>query len=136
MAYERSHSSLSLFFFHILPLESSIVGHVKLAVHKITGEPVAVKIVSRKRLRTSTTVARAIERELAVLQLLDHPHLIDLKHVLQDRHHIYFIMEYVEGGELLNVLYDAKTGLPESQVRALFVQLAAGLAWCHAHHIW
>ncbi|ORY97291.1 kinase-like domain-containing protein [Syncephalastrum racemosum] len=110
-------------------------GHVKLAVHKITGEPVAVKIVSRKRLRASTTVARAIERELAVLQLLDHPHLIDLKHVLQDRHHIYFIMEYVEGGELLNVLYDAKTGLPESQVRALFVQLATGLAWCHAHHI-
>lgn len=80
-------------------------------------------------------MARCVQRELAVLQLLHHPHLVDLRQVLQDATNVYFVMEYVEGGELFQVLSE-RGRLSEPDARHLFRQLTTALAWCHAHHIW
>ncbi|KAI8075467.1 kinase-like domain-containing protein [Gilbertella persicaria] len=109
-------------------------GRVKLGIHKQTGEKVAIKMISRSQLTVSSTTARSVQRELAVLQLLHHPHLVDLCQVLQDSSYVYFVMEYLEGGELFHML--ATQGrLPESEARRLFAQLISALHWCHAHHI-
>ena len=92
-------------------------------------------MISRRHLLSSTTIAQTVERELAILQLLHHPHLITLKQVLQDSIYVYFVTEYVDGGELYHVL--ARQGrLDESEARILFIQLATAVTWCHAHHIW
>ncbi|KAI8384957.1 kinase-like domain-containing protein [Radiomyces spectabilis] len=109
-------------------------GRVKLGIHKHTGEKVAIKMISRRHLTSSPIITRSVERELAVLQLLHHPHLIYLRQVLQDSTHVYFVMEYIEGGELYQVLSD-RGRLPESEARVLFAQMVNALAWCHAHHI-
>ncbi|KAG2202309.1 hypothetical protein INT47_010757 [Mucor saturninus] len=109
-------------------------GRVKLGIHKITGEKVAIKMISRSQLTASSSTAKSVQRELAVLQLLHHPHLIDLRQVLQDTQYVYFVMEYLEGGELFHVLAE-RGRLPESEGRHLFLQLITALAWCHAHHI-
>ncbi|OAD05472.1 hypothetical protein MUCCIDRAFT_139510 [Mucor lusitanicus CBS 277.49] len=111
-------------------------GQVKLGIHRETGIKVAIKIIPRKQLSTSLKITQAVERELAVLQLLNHPHLINLYQILQDFSNIYFITEYVPGGELYHVLSDKKEGrIPEVKARELFSQLASALAWCHARHI-
>ncbi|KAL9537083.1 hypothetical protein MBANPS3_012099 [Mucor bainieri] len=111
-------------------------GQVKLGIHRKTGIKVAIKIIPRKQLSTSLKITQAVERELAVLQLLNHPHLIDLYQILQDFNNIYFITEYVPGGELYHVLSDKKEGrIPESKARELFSQIASALTWCHARHI-
>lgn len=52
-------------------------GKVKLAVHKVTGQQVALKIISRKKL-VSRDMAGRVEREIEYLQLLRHPHIIKL----------------------------------------------------------
>jgi carbon catabolite-derepressing protein kinase len=52
-------------------------GKVKLAVHEGTGQKVALKMISRKNL-TSRDMAGRVEREIAYLQLLRHPHIIKL----------------------------------------------------------
>ncbi|KAI8137338.1 kinase-like domain-containing protein [Fennellomyces sp. T-0311] len=109
-------------------------GHVKLGKHKVTGEYVAIKMIARRHLHSSVTVARTVERELAILQLIHHPHLISLLQVLQDSTYVYFITEYVGGGELYHVLA-GQGRLTETDARTLFIQLATALAWCHAHHI-
>lgn len=80
-------------------------------------------------------MAKCVQRELAVLQLLHHPHLVDLRQVLQDSSNVYFVMEYMEGGELFQVLSE-RGRLPEEEARSLFRQLTEALSWCHAHHIW
>jgi serine/threonine protein kinase len=91
-------------------------------------------MISRSHLTASSTTSKSVQRELAVLQLLHHPHLIDLKQVLQDTQYVYFVMEYLEGGELFHVLAE-RGRLPESEARHLFIQLITALTWCHAHHI-
>lgn len=52
-------------------------GKVKLAIHEVTGQKVALKMISRKNL-TSRDMAGRVEREIAYLQLLRHPHIIKL----------------------------------------------------------
>lgn len=52
-------------------------GKVKLAVHQVSGQKVALKIISRKKL-INRDMAGRVEREIAYLQLLRHPHIIKL----------------------------------------------------------
>ncbi|ORZ04929.1 kinase-like domain-containing protein [Absidia repens] len=109
-------------------------GRVKLGIHKHTGEKVAIKMIARSYLVSSITTAKSVQRELAILQLLHHPHLVELKQVLQDSYYVYFVMEYLEGGELFHILAE-RGKFKESDARRLFYQMVSSLAWCHAHHI-
>lgn len=52
-------------------------GKVKLAVHRSTGQQVALKIITRKKLISRDMQGR-VEREIEYLQLLRHPHIIKL----------------------------------------------------------
>jgi len=52
-------------------------GKVKLAIHNMTGQQVALKIIARKKL-ISRDMAGRVEREIEYLQLLRHPHIIKL----------------------------------------------------------
>ena len=52
-------------------------GKVKLAVHRMTGQQVALKVIARKKLISRDMVGR-VEREIEYLQLLRHPHIIKL----------------------------------------------------------
>ena len=52
-------------------------GKVKLATHRVSGQEVALKIISRKKL-ISRDMAGRVEREIQYLQLLRHPHIIKL----------------------------------------------------------
>jgi carbon catabolite-derepressing protein kinase len=52
-------------------------GKVKLAVHRMTGQKVALKIIARKKLISRDMQGR-VEREIEYLQLLRHPHIIKL----------------------------------------------------------
>lgn len=68
--------------YHILKtLGEGSFGKVKLATHVITGQKVALKIISRRKL-VARDMAGRIEREIQYLQLLRHPHIIKLWVVL------------------------------------------------------
>lgn len=112
-----------------------IEGRVKLGIHQISGQKVAIKIIPRHQLNASIKITQAVERELAVLQLLHHPNLIDLHQVLQDEFNVYFVTEYVPGGELYHVLSD-KGRLSESEAIIIFGQIVSALSWCHTRSIW
>ncbi|RAL59429.1 hypothetical protein DID88_006803 [Monilinia fructigena] len=56
-------------------------GKVKLAVHRVTGQQVALKIIARKKL-ISRDMAGRVEREIEYLQLLRHPHIIKLHKIV------------------------------------------------------
>ncbi|KAG0172312.1 hypothetical protein DFQ30_010724 [Apophysomyces sp. BC1015] len=111
-----------------------VSGRVKLGIHKQTGERVAIKMIARSQLASSSATAKSVQRELAILQLLHHPHLVELRHVLQDSTNVYFVMEYMAGGELFHALTN-RGKFPEVEARALFLQIISALSWCHAHHI-
>ncbi|KAI9319475.1 kinase-like domain-containing protein [Dichotomocladium elegans] len=109
-------------------------GRVKIGIHRYTGEKVAIKMIQRKTLAESSSMSHCVQREAAILQLVHHPNIVHLEHVFQDRQTVYFVMEYVQGGELFDIL-SRKGRMAEPDARNLFSQLTAALSWCHAHHI-
>lgn len=107
-------------------------GKVKLAVHRVSGQEVALKIISRKKL-ISRDMAGRVEREIQYLQLLRHPHIIKLYTVITTPTDIIMVLEYA-GGELFD--YIVKNGkMPESKARRFFQQIVCAVEYCHRHKI-
>jgi hypothetical protein len=73
-------------------------GKVKLARHVITGEKVAVKIIRKSKLDRDAMAL--VRREIYIMKLLHHPHIIKLYEVLETEKVLFLIMEYASGGEV------------------------------------
>ncbi|KAL8936489.1 MAG: hypothetical protein Q9216_004906 [Gyalolechia sp. 2 TL-2023] len=107
-------------------------GKVKLAVHRVSGQEVALKIISRKKL-ISRDMAGRVEREIQYLQLLRHPHIIKLYTVITTPTDIIMVLEFA-GGELFD--YIVKNGkMAESKARRFFQQIVCAVEYCHRHKI-
>ena len=59
----------------------------------------AIKILEKSKIIEVTDVER-VSREIHILKLVRHPHIIQLYEILETSKHIFLIMEYVPGGEL------------------------------------
>ncbi|RPA87989.1 Pkinase-domain-containing protein [Ascobolus immersus RN42] len=107
-------------------------GKVKLAVHQVTGQKVALKIISRKKLLSKEMEGR-VEREIEFLQLLRHPHIIKLYTVVTTHHDIIMVIEYA-GKELFD--YIVQNGkVSESGARRFFQQIISAVEYCHRHKV-
>ncbi|KAG0369882.1 hypothetical protein BGZ54_008534 [Gamsiella multidivaricata] len=109
-------------------------GCVKLAHHRRTKEQVAVKIISKASLINRAAVHRGIEREIAIMKLINHPHVIRLYDVYETDKELFLVMEYVSGGELFEYLVN-KGRLGELEALQFFQQIIVGLAFCHKRKI-
>ncbi|KAG0023313.1 hypothetical protein BGZ80_009807 [Entomortierella chlamydospora] len=109
-------------------------GCVKLARHRKTNEQVAVKIISKASLANRAAVHRGIEREIAIMKLINHPHVIRLYDVYETDKELFLVMEYVSGGELFEYLVN-KGRLEETEALRFFQQIIVGLAFCHKRKI-
>ena len=78
-------------------------GKVKLAVHKETGIKVAIKVLNKKKVQ-ALDMNDKVWREIRVLKLFSHPHIIRLYEVIDTPSDIYVVMEYVSGGELFDYI--------------------------------
>ena len=60
----------------------------------------AVKIIDKKRLNDSER--EMLRSEIAIMRLLNHPNVVEMKEVFEDKNKMYVVMELVEGGELFD----------------------------------
>mmetsp|Transcript_34719 Transcript_34719/g.54227 ORF Transcript_34719/g.54227 Transcript_34719/m.54227 type:complete len:498 (+) Transcript_34719:68-1561(+) len=104
-------------------------GKVKLAVHKETSIKVAIKVLNKKKVQ-ALDMNDKVWREINVLKLFSHPHIIRLYEVIDTPTDIYVVMEYVSGGELFDYIV-AKGRLSEEEARRFFQQIIAGVEYCH-----
>ncbi|XP_042093708.1 serine/threonine-protein kinase BRSK2 isoform X7 [Ovis aries] len=107
-------------------------GLVKLGVHRVTCQKVAVKIVNREKL--SESVLMKVEREIAILKLIEHPHVLKLHDVYENKKYLYLVLEHVSGGELFDYLVK-KGRLTPKEARKFFRQIISALDFCHSHSI-
>uniref|UniRef100_A0A4W5R495 Si:ch211-255p10.4 n=1 Tax=Hucho hucho TaxID=62062 RepID=A0A4W5R495_9TELE len=105
---------------------------VKLGVHCITGQKIAIKIVNREKL--SESVLMKVEREIAILKLIEHPHVLKLHDVYENNKYLYLVLEHVSGGELFDYLVK-KGRLTPKEARKFFRQIISALDFCHSHSI-
>ncbi|PPQ96589.1 hypothetical protein CVT26_006326 [Gymnopilus dilepis] len=119
-------------------------GHVRIARHSQTGQYAAIKIISKNSPGSRVSLNRladevehnllAVEREIVVMKLIDHPNIMKLYDVWETSSSLYLILEYVQGGELFEYLCD-KGRPPISEVVSYFQQIICAVAHCHRYNI-
>lgn len=98
-----------------------------------TGQSVAMKVVSKRRVETTQLEAQ-IKREVSIMSRLRHPHIIRLLEVLATKSKIYFVMEFAKGGELFGKV--AKGRFSEDLSRRYFHQLISAVNYCHSRGVY
>ncbi|GAK68470.1 serine/threonine kinase [Moesziomyces antarcticus] len=122
-------------------------------------EPVAIKIVTRKKL--TPKLLENLEGEIAILKAIHHPNIVELKECLKTEHQIFLVMAFCPSGDLSQYIkkrfdiYDragiprpgalarapptyphpADGGLNETIVRSILTQLAAALEFMRGRDI-
>ncbi|OEL27113.1 SNF1-related protein kinase catalytic subunit alpha KIN10 [Dichanthelium oligosanthes] len=131
-------------------------GKVKIAEHILTGYKVAIKILNRRKIRSMEMEEKgqclfliaqfnffyyvffyyvpAVKREIKILRLFMHPHIIRLYEVIDTPADIYVVMEYVKSGELFDYIVE-KGRLHEEEARRFFQQIISGVEYCHRNMV-
>ncbi|XP_078445636.1 SNF1-related protein kinase catalytic subunit alpha KIN10-like [Wolffia australiana] len=108
-------------------------GKVKIARHILTGQKVAIKILNRRKIK-SMDMEEKVRREMKILKLFMHPHIIRLYEVIETQTDIYVVMEYVANGELFDFIVE-KGRLQEDEARCFFQQIISGVEYCHKNMV-
>ncbi|KAF5748128.1 CBL-interacting protein kinase 25 [Tripterygium wilfordii] len=100
--------------------------------HIVTGESVAIKVIGKDMVKKEGMMEQ-IKREISVMRLVRHPNVVELKEVMATKTKIFFVMEYVKGGEIFAKV--AKGKLKEDQARKYFQQLISAVDFCHSRGV-
>lgn len=109
-------------------------GKVRLAEHKITHEYYAIKIFKKSKIESKPSIKAKINTEIALMKLIDHPHIIKLVELCESSRHLFVITEYAPNGELFNYLCNKKV-IPIEESMNLFRQIIYGIDYLHNHSI-
>ncbi|GAA55553.1 serine/threonine-protein kinase NIM1 [Clonorchis sinensis] len=105
---------------------------VKLATHILTKELVAIKVLDKTRMNTSTQ--KLLMREISILECLHHPNIIRLYEVVETLTRLHLVMEYVAGGDLnKRIARYGKFSEPEAKI--IFAQLVSAVNHLHEKNI-
>lgn len=108
-------------------------GKVKIGVHNLTSEKVAIKVLEKAKIADVADVER-VAREIYILKLIRHENLIQLYDIIDTPKKIYLIMEYAPGGELFDFIVASKK-LKEKEACRFFQQIIGGIEYLHKVNI-
>uniref|UniRef100_A0A3P9J6L6 non-specific serine/threonine protein kinase n=1 Tax=Oryzias latipes TaxID=8090 RepID=A0A3P9J6L6_ORYLA len=130
---DKKQTSLESFFAKWKSGQFAIVKHCK---EKSTGLEFAAKFIKkRQRTGSSRGVRREeIEREVSILQQIQHPNIIMLHDVYENRTDVVLILELVSGGELFDFLAQ-KESLSEEEATQFIKQILEGVNYLHTRKI-
>jgi len=104
-------------------------GEVRLVSHKATGEVFAMKMMNKDFVIQKNQLAHArAERDAMVEQ--DDPGIVRLFYSFQDSHFLYFVMEYLSGGDLMNLLIKRST-LGNDECKFYMAEIALAINYVH-----
>ncbi|XP_062097840.1 CBL-interacting serine/threonine-protein kinase 25-like [Humulus lupulus] len=97
-----------------------------------TGESVAIKVIKKDQVKREGMMDQ-IQREISVMRMVRHPNVVELREVMATKTKIFFVMEYVRGGELFAKV--ARGKLREDLARRYFQQLISAVDFCHSRGV-
>uniref|UniRef100_A0A8C9DMV2 Protein kinase domain-containing protein n=1 Tax=Prolemur simus TaxID=1328070 RepID=A0A8C9DMV2_PROSS len=109
---------------------------VKKCREKSTGLQYAAKFIKKRRTKSSRRgVSREdIEREVSILKQIQHPNVITLHEVYENKTDVILILELVAGGELFDFLAE-KESLTEEEATEFLKQILNGVYYLHSLQI-
>ena len=118
---------------YIKTIGEGTFGKVKLALHILTGEKVAIKILQKNLIKGQKQQER-IQNEIKFLKLFSHPNIIKIYEVIENESAFYIVLEYATGGELFNYIV-LKEKLSEKETSLYFYQIIQGIKTIHEKKI-
>eukprot|EP01097_Dermamoeba_algensis_P008874 TRINITY_DN6093_c0_g1_i1.p1 TRINITY_DN6093_c0_g1~~TRINITY_DN6093_c0_g1_i1.p1 ORF type:complete len:702 (+),score=199.13 TRINITY_DN6093_c0_g1_i1:52-2157(+) len=103
-------------------------GRVYRGINIQTGEVVAIKQMEKSRIAQDSL--ESIVTELELLQRLYNPNIVNYVEFQETKDHIYFVLEYVEGGSLYNVM-KRFGNFSEPLLARYLTQVLRGLEYLH-----
>lgn len=120
-------------------LDAGCIAEIFLSKKKGYNEFFATKRIAKQTIYEEPFLKNYIENEILILKQINHPNIIKLYDIKVSSEYIYLVMEYANGGSLLNALnnYKFKNGKPftEKIVQFLMKQILFGVDCLHKHKI-
>ncbi|KAK7143430.1 hypothetical protein R3I93_014553 [Phoxinus phoxinus] len=105
---------------------------VKLAIHALTKDKVAIKIMDKMRLDLQTQ--RMLSREISNMESLYHPNLLQLYEVLETPSRLYLVLEFAGGGDL-HTRISSGGKLSDRESKIVFAQVLSAVKYMHENNI-
>ncbi|KAM5172373.1 death-associated protein kinase 2 isoform 2-T2 [Mantella aurantiaca] len=109
---------------------------VKRCREKKTGTEYAAKFIKKRQSRASRrgVTREEIEREVNILRDVQHPNVITLQDVYENKTDVVLVLELVSGGELFDFLAQ-KESLSEEEATRFIKQILDGVNYLHTRNI-
>ena len=103
---------------------------VHIARKKVDEQMYAVKTIEKSKLLLKPKNLEALQKEIQILRIIDHPNVIKLYEVYENDLYIHLILEYLRGGELFQ--YIQRKGAHSEKDAALAIKCVLNaLAYSH-----
>eukprot|EP01138_Halocafeteria_seosinensis_P010784 gb/GECG01011014.1/.p1 GENE.gb/GECG01011014.1/~~gb/GECG01011014.1/.p1 ORF type:complete len:1451 (+),score=219.92 gb/GECG01011014.1/:1-4353(+) len=99
------------------------------AKRKSDGKMFAVKKINKVDLEEDEK--ELLRTEIAILKLVNHPHIIRLENVYETSSLLYIVMEFLQGGELFDRIV-GRSRFKEDEARELVKPLVDAMAYLHS----
>uniref|UniRef100_A0A8C7X474 protein kinase C n=1 Tax=Oryzias sinensis TaxID=183150 RepID=A0A8C7X474_9TELE len=101
--------------------------------HRKSGRDVAIKIIDKMRFPTKQE--SQLRNEVAILQKLHHPGIVNLECMFETPEQVFVVMEKLHGDMLEMILSSEKSRLPERLTKFLVMQILVALRHLHFKNI-
>ncbi|TNN44458.1 Serine/threonine-protein kinase Sgk1 [Liparis tanakae] len=109
-------------------------GKVLLARHKESTKYYAVKVLQKKIIMKKKEQKHIMAERSVLMKNIKHPFLVGLHYSFQTTDKLYFVLDYVNGGELFYHLQRERVFL-EPRARFYAAEIASALGYLHSLHI-
>uniref|UniRef100_A0A8B9R7Z9 Serine/threonine-protein kinase Sgk1 n=1 Tax=Astyanax mexicanus TaxID=7994 RepID=A0A8B9R7Z9_ASTMX len=109
-------------------------GKVLLAKRKRDGKCYAIKVLQKKVILNRREQKHIMAERNVLLKNVKHPFLVGLHYSFQTTDKLYFVLDFVNGGELFFHLQKERT-FPESRAKFYIAEMASALGYLHSLNI-
>ena len=109
-------------------------GKVLLARHKNESKMYAIKVLQKQAIMKRNEVKHIMSERNVLLKNIIHPFLVGLHYSFQTQDKLYFVLDYVNGGELFFHLQRERY-FPEQRAKFYAAEMASAIGYLHSLNI-
>ncbi|XP_062506624.1 serine/threonine-protein kinase Sgk2-like [Corticium candelabrum] len=109
-------------------------GKVLLARHKENGQYYAIKVLQKVSIMKRNEVKHIMSERNVLLKNVKHPFLVGLQYAFQTPDRLYFVLDYVNGGELFYHL-QRERHFHETRARFYAAEITSAVGYLHSLNI-